>query len=51
MENENNQCRHSACVCPVSDGQEFCSEYCREAVRQDITEIGCSCEHQGCIIS
>ena len=51
MANENNKCGHTGCLCTVKGEGEFCSEYCKEAARQDITEISCSCEHPGCIIS
>ncbi len=51
MENENNECKHSACACSTADGTDYCSEYCREAGRQDITEISCGCEHPGCMMT
>ncbi|HQZ97083.1 MAG TPA: hypothetical protein PLP21_12250 [Pyrinomonadaceae bacterium] len=40
------KCNHDICTCIVSGGNEYCSDHCREAVTQDITEIKCDC---GCL--
>ncbi|MBY0360186.1 MAG: hypothetical protein K2W82_19455 [Candidatus Obscuribacterales bacterium] len=36
-------CKHSPCRCPVTDGDEYCSEECRTAT--DMMECPCSHEH------
>lgn len=41
-------CKHEACSCPVTEEGAFCSDHCREAVEQDITEISCDCGHASC---
>ena len=45
---EGGECKHEACSCPVTDDESFCSDHCREAVEQDITEIACDCGHAPC---
>lgn len=32
----------------AEDDGDYCSEYCEDAVKAGIVEIGCGCEHQGC---
>lgn len=48
MADENNVCGHEICDCAVGDGQQYCSDHCKEAERQDMTEIACDCGHSGC---
>lgn len=45
---DDNRCGHDACACAVSGDQEYCSDHCRNAADQDITEISCDCGHSGC---
>lgn len=45
---EDNKCAHEACVCPVGNDQEYCSDHCENANKQDIVEIRCDCPHPGC---
>ncbi len=43
------KCGHTPCACTAGgDDDDYCSEYCREAHRTGITEIGCGCEHTAC---
>jgi hypothetical protein len=32
----------------VAAGEKYCGEYCEDAVKADVMEIGCGCEHQPC---
>ncbi len=47
MENEN-KCAHQLCSCGVGNGENYCSDHCKDAVDQDIIEISCDCGHSGC---
>ena len=42
------KCTHGACDCPAEQGSKYCSEYCENAERSKVMEIGCGCEHPGC---
>lgn len=42
------KCAHGACDCAPEEGSKFCSEYCREAEKSHVNEIGCGCECPGC---
>ncbi len=42
------KCAHGACDCPPEKDSKYCSEYCREAEKSHVMEIGCGCEHDGC---
>jgi hypothetical protein len=44
------KCAHPACICIVSKGDTFCSQYCRDAGKEDV-EISCDCGHEGCAIA
>ena len=48
MADDDNRCGHEGCMCAVSGEQEYCSDHCRNADDQDITEISCDCGHSGC---
>lgn len=37
-------CKHEPCRCPVADGEDFCSDECRDA--KDVME--CPCTHEHC---
>jgi hypothetical protein len=43
------RCSHEGCGCGVTGDAEYCSDHCREAEKQDITEIACDCGHDGCV--
>ncbi len=42
------KCAHGACDCPPEEGSKFCSEYCKEAEKSKVMEIGFGCEHTNC---
>lgn len=42
------KCKHEICTCSVTGDEQFCSDHCREAVEQDLTEIACDCRCPGC---
>ena len=50
MADERNQekCAHPTCSCLVAEGAKYCSEYCENAEKAGVIEIGCSCEHAAC---
>jgi hypothetical protein len=48
MAENNKKCAHQACDCLISADDKFCSEYCENAEKARVTEIGCGCEHQPC---
>jgi len=50
MADETNKttCAHAACDCPPEEGSKYCSEYCKEAEKSRVMEIGCGCEHAAC---
>jgi hypothetical protein len=41
------KCAHIACLCDVTNSQEFCGESCRAAGRENV-EISCQCDHLEC---
>ncbi len=45
---DNMNCKHKLCTCVAPGEDEYCSDHCREAVDQDITEIACDCGHSNC---
>lgn len=45
---ENTKCAHEMCDCVVIGDAEYCSDHCKDAVDQDLTEIKCDCGHSGC---
>ncbi len=48
-ENQNkNKCTHPACDCQREEGSKYCGEYCENAEKSGVMEIGCSCEHDSC---
>lgn len=44
-----NKCAHVTCDCPARQGEKYCSEYCEDAHKAGIMEIGCGCEHEACL--
>jgi hypothetical protein len=43
-----NTCKHGPCDCAPEQGSKYCSEYCKEADKSHVMEIGCGCEHSPC---
>lgn len=44
----NGSCGHEGCGCTVDEGQEFCSEHCREHTSEGPTGQPCACGHPEC---
>lgn len=44
-----NQCAHPKCTCPVSEGQQYCSQACSEAVENGSMSNNCACSHAQCV--
>ena len=42
------KCGHGVCDCEVTQGNKYCSEYCENAQKAGVLEIGCGCEHAPC---
>ena len=47
-DDDDNRCGHDGCACAITGDEEYCSDHCRNADDQDITEISCDCGHSGC---
>jgi len=47
-EEERTKCAHSPCDCQAEPGSKYCSEYCAEAEKSHVMEIGCGCRHTDC---
>ncbi len=45
---DESKCAHDLCVCARAENSEYCSEHCKDAVDQDLTEIRCDCGHPNC---
>lgn len=45
---EKNKCAHPPCDCPREKDSKYCGEYCENAEKSRVMEIGCSCEHDAC---
>src|SRR5947209_4869025 len=45
-----NKCAHPGCSCTVSEGEQYCSDYCVESARADSAKDieGCECGHAEC---
>jgi hypothetical protein len=41
-------CAHPACDCSVEENSKYCSEYCENAEKSHVMEIGCGCQHEDC---
>jgi hypothetical protein len=49
MSESQNLCGHEGCQCTVSGGEQYCSEYCREATATERAETPfCECGHAAC---
>jgi hypothetical protein len=44
------KCAHDGCICTVSSGERFCSDYCAEQVNgaKAATDDECNCGHPEC---
>ena len=47
-EKKETKCAHGVCECFTSDKSKYCSEYCENAEKSGVMEIGCGCEHAPC---
>ena len=47
-ENQDKKCAHPACDCQAASDSKYCGEYCENAEKSGVVEIGCSCEHDEC---
>lgn len=47
-DNKGSKCAHGVCDCVASDESKYCSEYCEDAEKSGVTEIGCGCAHGSC---
>jgi hypothetical protein len=47
------KCAHPSCACQVHPDEEFCSDYCRNAVEEPSGEEDeqCQCGHSDCIVN
>ena len=43
--NDSGKCAHGVCDCAPEPNSKYCSEYCEEAEKSKVMEIGCGCEH------
>jgi hypothetical protein len=41
-------CQHEGCKCQVEQGQEYCSEYCRQHSAEGHEGHTCDCGHPAC---
>jgi hypothetical protein len=48
MASANLYCSLSGCDCKTQNGQEYCSEYCKQAARHAPERDYCQCGHAGC---
>ena len=44
---EPKQCAHTPCICLVPHDREYCSDFCRDAGKEEV-EIACECGHPTC---
>jgi hypothetical protein len=42
------KCAHPACDCRAAKDSKYCGEYCENAEKSGVMEIGCGCEHSAC---
>jgi len=42
------KCAHEICSCVSTPNSPYCSDRCKEADAQDMTEIACDCGHASC---
>lgn len=46
---EQNTCRMEGCNCTVAEGQDYCSDFCRDHEKDSTgTDRNCGCGHPGC---
>ena len=41
MSEDQKSCAHPACDCVPEEGSNYCGEYCAEAEKAHVLEIGC----------
>jgi len=46
MADQPKKCEHPACQCLAPEGEDYCSEICKNA--GDLTELSCECGHEAC---
>ena len=42
------KCQHNICMCAKPETGEYCSPYCEDAAKIDVSE-GCKCGHPDCV--
>jgi len=47
-ENKEAKCAHAVCECAPAADSKYCGEYCKDAEKSGVMEIGCGCEHSPC---
>jgi metallothionein len=40
------KCAHPSCTCMAPKGENYCSQYCKDAGKT--MELSCNCGHPGC---
>ncbi len=45
---DENKCGHKICMCSKAKDSDYCSDYCADAEKADMTEIACNCNHPNC---
>lgn len=48
MAHANITCQHQPCQCEVTEQGAFCSDYCKEAWDDNLSDPVCKCGHDGC---
>jgi hypothetical protein len=48
MADNERKCAHPTCDCMTGPDEKYCSEYCENAEKSGVAEIGCGCEHSPC---
>ena len=48
---EQKKCGHNPCRCLVTENEQYCCNYCRDAqkLKEDV-EIQCDCKHEPCAL-
>ena len=47
-DNKDRKCAHVTCDCRAVEDSKYCGEYCENAEKSKVMEIGCGCEHDPC---
>jgi hypothetical protein len=48
MADNERKCAHPTCDCMTDPDEKYCGEYCENAEKSGVAEIGCGCEHSPC---